>query len=158
MSWIEKNVDPDIANYLFTIRTKMLNGVVHQKNVIPDLDIDFEMLEEQLQDTPQMIAFWNQLLAEQTCLCEILDRRIKTKRGQIWDTIVSDAQSRNVDIRSTDIKEIINTDQTISQLEIELFREKRKETKLKTVVDALSKKFDALRSLSGFKREEKRSV
>jgi hypothetical protein len=105
-----------------------------------------------------MIAFWNQLLAEQTCFCEILDRRIKTKRGQIWDKVVTDAQSRNVDIRSTDIKETINTDQTITQMEFDLCKERRKETKLKSVVDALGKKFDALRSLSGFKREEKRSV
>ena len=157
MSWIEKNVDPDIANYLFTLRMKLLNEQVFQKNVVPDLDVDFEMLEEQLQDTPQMIAFWNQILAEQSCLVEILDRRIKTKRGQIWEKVIGDAQARSVDIRSTDIKEIINTDQSIQSLEVELIKEHRKEAKVKAVVDGLIKKFDALRSLSGFKREEKRS-
>jgi len=153
--WIKDNIDPDIANYLFNLRLR-INDKIFQKNVMPDLSVDFELLEEQLQDTPQMIAFWNQILAEQSCLVQVLDRRIRNKKGQIWEKTVADANSNEVAIRSTDIKEIINADQSVQALEIELLKEKKKEDKIKAVIDGLIKKFDALRSLSGFKRDERR--
>ena len=153
-NWIEKNIEPDIANHLFNMRLTLVNKQVYQRNVVPDLSVDFEMLEQQLEETPQMIAFWNQVLADQTCIVEAMDRSIKTKRGQIWEKTISEAQSRSLDVRTTDIKEIVNADKSISALELELIREHRKEAKIKAVVDGLIKKFDALRSLSGFKRAE----
>lgn len=157
--WIDENIEPDIANYLFNIRVTLplKNESTFQRNVIPDLKIDFDMLEEQLTQTPEMIAFWNMILAEQKARVEAIERRIKTVRGQVWESIIKDSRDRDVDIRSTDIKEIINTDQSIMNLEIESIRERKKEDKIKAVADALVKKFDALRSLSGFKREERRS-
>jgi len=41
------------------------------------------------------------------------------------------------------------------RLELRLISAKRAEEKLKVVVEAATRKFDALRSLSGFKRVEK---
>jgi hypothetical protein len=161
MNWFEDTVEEEIIDYLFTLRLRVgtKSGVkVIERNVSPELVIDFELLEEQLATTPQMISFYNQLLADQSYLVEKLGRQIRTKEGQVWDSISKDLRSQGLDVRSTDLKKLTSADPMLSEMEDRYFKEKRKETKLKSVIQDLIRKFDALRSLSGFKRDERRST
>ena len=158
MSWIKNNIDPKLVEYLFVIRIENIpNFGGYQRDTTDDLAINFEMLETQLQETPQMIAFWNALLAEQKIKVETLERRIKTVRGLVTKTLLKESQDNKVEMRSTELREIINADRKVLELDSELLRQKRVEERLKNIVENLIRKFDALRSLSGFKKDEKRT-
>jgi hypothetical protein len=157
MSWLKDNVDPKLVEYLFRIRiTDIPNIGVYQHNVADDLALDFEQLELQLEQVPEQIAFWNMLHAEQKSKVEILDRRIKTIRGQVTERLLKEARDSKIELRSNDLKEILNCDKGVLELDAQLLAQKKVLDKLDVVVDGFIRKFDALRSLAGFKKEDKR--
>jgi hypothetical protein len=160
MSWIEQNVDPRINAYLFNIKINDLPNDLgsYQKNIAPDLVVNYEMIEEQLAETPEMMAFWNMLLAEQKIKVEVIERQIRAQRGKITEKLLEQSRQEKVEIRSTESKELINSDGTIQQWETKLLRERKAEERLKVVSESLKYKFDSLRSLSGFKKEEKKQA
>lgn len=159
MDWISSNIDPEIVEYLFHIKVRLPDKIgIYQRDVVPDLVVDFDRLEEQLQETPQMIAFWNMLLAEQKTIVVTLERKIKTIRGQIVENMLEKSHMEKVDIRSNDLKEIINKDKQLLEIEARLILNQKIEDRVETVVDALCKKLDSLRSLAGFKKIESRNA
>lgn len=160
MSWINENVNKDVADYLFTIKLVCLPKRigVFQRDVRPDLTISFEELEEQLEQTAEMLAFWDQLLAEQKAQVYKLQCKKNVLKGWIRRRMLAEARDQGTTIRSEDLKDIINADKDLVELEKELVTETRKEDKVKAVVQALRMKSEHLRSLAGFKKEEKKQV
>ena len=159
MNWIRENIDPKIVEYLFLIKIDNIpNYGGYQRDTAEDLSIDFELLEQQLQDTPQMIAFWNALFAEQKIKVEVIERQIKILRGKIVKKILDDSRISGVEMRSTELREVINADEELIKLDATLLKARRSEERLKNVVESLIRKFDALRSLSGFKKSEQRTA
>ena len=151
MSWITDNIQPEIVEYLFNLKITLPNRIgVFQRDIVPDIEVDFELLEEQLQQTPQMICFFNMLLAEQTSKVKQIERRAKAMRGKVAKTILA----QDKDIRRTDISDIVNADESIIRIDWQAIKEQEIQDKLEATVDALTKKFEALRSLSGFKKGE----
>ena len=158
MSWLTENIDEAIAQYLFNVKVDNLPTGSYQRNIVPDIDINFDLLEQQLRETPEMIAFFNMLLVEQHMKVEITQRRIKAMRGKIIERMLNDARQQNVELRTTEMKEIINADKVLIKLDAQLIHDQHCEDKLKVTVETLMRKFDALRSLAGFKKEEMRNA
>lgn len=160
MSWIAKNVQLDVADYLFNIRVNALPERigVYQRDVRPDVAIDYDMLEEQLAETPEMLVFWDLLLAEQTTKVAVLERRAKLLRGEVTQRILQDARDGEYGVRRSDVEDIIESDEQVVNVEAEIILNTLVENKLKAVVSALRSKSENLRSLAGFKREEKRQA
>lgn len=159
MSWIKNNIPEDVANYLFNIRISSLPKRIgtFQRDVCQDIDIDFEILEKQLEETPEMIAFYDQLLAEQRMKLNVLLRRKDIMRGKITKRMLEEARTTDIKVRSTDLKDMINADPMLIELEKDIIIETRIEEKVRSVVRVLQIKSEHLRSLAGFKKEEKRS-
>ena len=160
MSWIKENIQEDVADYLFNIRINSLPKRigVFQRDVRQDIKIDFDDLETQLQETPEMIAFYDQLLAEQRMKLNILLRRKDIMRGRITKRMLDEAYESDINVRRTDLKDLINADPMLIDLEKDIIVESRTEEKVKSVVRVLQMKSEHLRSLAGFKREERRSL
>ena len=158
MSWIIDNVNQDIIEYLFNIRITLPTGQVVQRNVAADLTIDFDDLEKQLEETPEIISFFNMLLAEQTAVVAVLERNKSVLRGKIVEKATATAKDYKTEFRITDIKMLCESDDQIVEVDMKLVLENKKRDKLKAVVDALVKKSEHLRSLAGFKRDEKKEV
>ena len=159
MGWINDNVNLDVANFLFNIKITCLPDRigVFQRDVRPDVTIDFEFLEEQLAQTPEMICFWDMLLAEQKAKVASLESRKDFIRGEITDRILTDCRDKKIEVRRADIEDLIKQDQDYVDHTVKLIQETRVENKLRAVISALQRKSDHLRSLSGFKKEEKRN-
>ena len=58
-------VNKELSDTLFKLDFKLPNGKRVTGNFYPDLEIDYEELEEQLADTPSKYAFWSAILSEQ---------------------------------------------------------------------------------------------
>jgi hypothetical protein len=160
MGWIDKNINKDVADYLFNIKLNCMPKRIgmFQRDLRPDVTIDFDNLEEELEQTPEMFAFWSQLFAEQKAKVAKLIRQREITRGYVRSTMLKEAREQGTTLRAEDLKEIINSDKYLVEIDKEIIIEKRKEDKVRAVVDALRLKSEHLRSLSGFKREEKKNA
>ena len=157
MGWIENNINKDISDYLFNIRLECLpnNIGVYQRDVRPDLNIDYDQLELQLVDIPAMLAFWDMLLAEQKNKRAKLEKKKEIIRGFITASMLKEADDNKVKMRREDIKDVICADDSIVEVESQILTELKKEEKIRVIVRAIQIKAENLRSLSGFKRIER---
>lgn len=157
MSWFDDNLGEDIARQLIRVRIDV-NGTMVDRDVRPDVIIDYEVLEDQLVETPQAFLHWGFMLAEAKKNVASLERAIKMRRGQVTKDLLSEARKEGVKLRGSDIQDLIETDEQLSSLEAKMILANRTLSKLFAVVDAIRMKSEHLRSLSGFKKQEMRDV
>lgn len=159
MSWIKDNIDKDISNILCEIELIVIKDgkkvKLKTRDFRPDLDVDYDNLEAQLEEIPSQHAFWSLLLAEQESELSILERKNKFKRAQITEQILDEAKKNNVKLPRWEMDELLEAHSDVGIVEMKLILAKRNKLKLKAVVDSLKMKSESLRSLAGFKRQEK---
>lgn len=155
-SWITKNIPEDIANALFKIRVELPNGKIVERNFSADVSPNYDMLEEQLIETPAIYAFWSSVLSEQKFAVAKLERLIARRRSIICDEALRTARDDGGRVTKYVLDEIVEADDSILELQTKLMIAQRSLSKLFGVVDSLRIKSEALRSLAGFKRQEMR--
>lgn len=159
MSWIKKNVTKDVADYLFNIKVSLPDRIgLVQRDLRPDVLIDYDMLEKQLEEAPEMLAFWDLLFAEQKMKVAALQRRSITLRGTIAQRILEDGRAGGYDIRRSDLEDLVEADEEVITVEAQIILEQRNENRLKCVVAVLQNRSEILRSLAGFKKQERSEV
>jgi hypothetical protein len=158
MDWFEENVGPDIARMLIRVRVELTQDQIVDKDVRPDVLIDYDMLEEQLQTTPASFAFWSMLLAEGKKQVAALERAVKRRRGEAVKELLDEGRKEGVKVRTADVKDLVEADEQLNRLEAKLILAHKTTSKLFAVVDAIRMKSEHLRSLAGFKRQEQRDV
>ena len=158
MSWVKKNITVEVADYLFNIKVSSLPDRigVFQKDVKDDLAIDYDTLEDQMMEMPEVIAFWDMILASQKAKVASIETSMESLKGQIVRRLVEQGRQEKVDIRRSDLDDMVNADEEMMAKKASFIMESRNEDKLKAVVNGLRIKADMLRSLAGFKREEKK--
>ena len=157
MGWIEEHVSKDVADYLFNIKINALPqriGLV-QRDVRPDVSIDYELMEEELAETPEMLAFWDLLLVEQSTKVASLKRQGIVKRSSVAQRIIEAGNIGGYDTRRSDLEDLVEADDGVIDLDAQLIMEQRIEGRLKVVVNSIKVKSEHLRSLAGFKRTER---
>jgi len=108
-------------------------------------------------ETPEMLAFYDVVLAYQKANVETFERRAEYLKGVITRRLLKEAQAQQVNIRREDLKDLIESEEEINQTKARLILERCRENVLRAIVGSLKAKSENLRSLAGFKREEKRS-
>lgn len=157
MSWFDENLGDDLANQLIKIKTTVNDQKV-ERDVRPDVIIDYDQLERQLEETPSMFVFWSMLLAEAKKEVATLERVIAVRRGQVTRELLDAAKNENVKTRASDIESLMESDQRIIDLESKLILANRTLSKMFAIVDAIKMKSEHLRSLAGFKKQELRDA
>lgn len=155
MSWYEGNVPEDIAKHLITLRFPVQDGVV-ERDFRPDVEIDYDNLVKQLEETPAMFSFWANLLAEVRKQVAVLERKVKRRKGEVTRTLLDEASSKGVKLRRDDVVDLIEADDLVNKFEAELIMANKHLSKLFAITDAIKMKSEHLRSLAGFKRQEQR--
>lgn len=149
--WFAVNVEPEIAEIVIRLKIKLPNrSGTFNRDFRPDISIDYDSLESQMEEIPSIFAFWSSILSEQRAQVAMLERMIKMERGKIFRTLMEGDGS----VPKWKVDEHIEGDDDINKLEAKMIVEKRKESKLFVIVDSLKMKSDSLRSLAGFKRQE----
>lgn len=155
-NWITKNIPEDIANAIFKIRIELPNGKIVERDFSTDVSPNYDMLEEQLIETPAIYAFWSTVLSEQKFVVAKLERLIARRRSIICDEALRTARDDGGRVTKYVLDEIVEADDSILELQTKLMIAQRSLSKLFGVVDSLRIKSEALRSLAGFKRQEMR--
>jgi hypothetical protein len=158
MGWVAKHISSEIAEYVFNIRITLTNRSLFQRDVRPDLTIDFDGLENQLAELPEMLCFFDQLLAEQRATVSTLEAEQEVTKATIIDEIIDRSRQQGIKTSVQVMNNIINADDRMTLLQAKIIKEEKAENKIRAVVNALQRKSDHLRSLAGFKREEKKQA
>jgi hypothetical protein len=154
--WFSKNVPEDLATRIIKIRVNLGKEIV-EKDFRPDLHIDYETLEQDLEAIPQIFAYWAMVYSESKAEVAKLDRMVKRRRAMVMETILQEAKKNEMPKVSKDIfKELIEKDEKLTAIELKLLLANRNMGKLWNIVEAMKIKAEALRSLAGFKRQEQR--
>ena len=156
MGWVDKNIDDNIANWLFNIKIQLPDRSLFQRDVRPDISVDYDALEEQLAEIPAVICFWDQLLAEQRFVISVLEAKKDAIRAEVASELFKESGDAGVKMPAYILKDLVNNDERMIELMGKMIMEVRKENKLRAVVSSLQRKAESLRSLAGFKREERR--
>lgn len=153
--WISENIPADIQSGLFQFRVKLTNGNTVKVDLRTTIDVDYELLEEELQTTPQHYVWWSSLYSEAKAMVAVVERAIKVRRGVIIEAIQEEMKREGVKLPEKVFQSIVDKDETIGKLEEQLIVAQRTAGKLWHMVKAIEMKSEHLRSLSGFKRQER---
>lgn len=172
MSESINGIPEDVLNLLCRISLTVTGNDGQPKTLaytdfMSELEIDYDLLEELLEKAPSQYAMWCFLLAEAECEMSFIERKIKRLRGLFAEAIIkdynekakqiSDRTGSSVDkLPQWQIKELMESDDDINKEEVRYIIAKRNYIKIKGIVDSLRMKSEHLRSLAGFKRQERR--
>jgi hypothetical protein len=157
MSWFDENISEDLANQLIRIKIT-IDGQLVERDIRPDVIINYELLEQQLEETPSMFIFWSLLLAEAKKAVATLERVIDIRKGQVTKELLDAANKDGVKTRASDVELLLKTDESLIELESKLLIANRTQSKMFAIVDAIRMKSEHLRSLAGFKKQELRDT
>ena len=155
MNELDDYLKGEISDHIFRISMKVGNRSTLIKDVRPLLKIDFECLENELESLPAILFFYEALLAEQKSILATLDTRKEFIKSQLTSQIKNKAEEDDVRLSDAKMKNLISGDEKTLQITCEIIQEQRNFDRLRAVVNCLMRKSEHLRSLAGFKRDER---
>jgi uncharacterized protein (DUF1778 family) len=155
-NWIIDNFNEDVTKAVFRLKIELPSGQSLERDFSIDMGIDYEMLEEELAETPSQHAFLSACLAEQKHAVAKLERLVARRRAVISQEANETAKKEGLKLHKFVLDEIVEADDKILELQGRLMLEQRTLSKLYGFVDSIRIKSDNLRTLAGFKKEELR--
>ena len=156
--WVKNNFEDLLADTVFKLRVQLPNGKVVNKDFSIDVEIDYDMLEEQLAETPVIYAFLSSVLSEQKCACAKLESMIARRRAKVVQHANETAKTEGLKLHKYILDDLVIADDQVLELQGKLMLAQRSLGKLYGFVDAIRMKSEHLRSLAGFKRQEMRDA
>lgn len=162
-SWVEANVPEElVSSTLFRFEVTLQvpdpdNPSEKQKitvDILPDLDIDMDILEEQMQDVPSQYAFWSAVYSELRLAVAIAERNLKVRRGKATKFTQEEAKRNGTRISVEQVKTIIESDPKLVRADLSLAKAQMLAGKVWHMVKALEMKHEVARSLIGLKKAE----
>ena len=156
-AWVNQlGLDKEVKESLFKLKIQ-INGKPIERDITLDLGIDYEDLENQMEDMPSVYAFWGMILSEARRQAAIAKKKVKIRRGIVADEVIRQAKEDKMRLNRGDIEDIIEMDEELTRYEFEQIEFDRTAGKLYNIMKALEIRSEALRSLAGFKKQEMRT-
>ncbi len=160
--WISDNIPQELVEstlFRFKIKLNSINPETKKNRVIevdilPDLDLDYDLLEEQIQELPAQYAFWSAAYSECRNMVAVAERAVKYRRAQAIRAVQEDARDNKVKFTAEQVKHLIEADEALVKADQKLQEFQMKAGKLFHMLEALKMKAELSRSLAGFKRQE----
>jgi hypothetical protein len=153
--WFDDYVPEEVANsslFKFTVVIGSKQKIVVDMRA--DLEVDYNVIQDQLEDTPSEFAYWAAIYSELKMQVAKIERKIKARRGKLVDKIVKDATEASVRLTDKQTQAIVEADSDLGLLEAKQMLMNKHCGKMYFMVEAIRMKSDNLRSLAGFARIE----
>ena len=153
--WFDEFVPDEVANStLFQFAVAIKPGQTIVVDMRADLEIEYSIIQDQLEDTPSEFAYWGAIYSELRMQVAKLERQIKALRGKLVDRAIKAASSASVRLTDKQTQAVIEADPELVRLEAKLMIDNKHCGKMYIMVEAIKMKSDNLRSLAGFARIE----
>lgn len=161
-SWITDNVPDALVEstlFRFSVRLNSKDPETGKNrtidvDILPDLDLDYDVLEEQMQDLPAQYAFWAAVYSECRNMVAVAERALKVRRAKAIHVVQEDARDNNVKFNAEQVKQLVEADKELVDTDLTLQKFQMKAGKLFHMLEAIKMKAELCRSLAGFKRQE----
>ena len=148
--WISEHLPSELADStLFRFKVTLPNGLSTEVSMLPDIDVDYDILEQQLQDIPAQYTYWAALYSEMKSMVAVAERKVKARKGECIEEVLESFKKEGLKPPSVElVKSIAEKDKELQKLDVKL-------ALMWHMVEALKLKAEVLRSLAGFKRQER---
>ena len=149
------DIPQEIRDTIWRVRTRLPGVGDFEHNFQPDVDVDYDELEVQMEEIPSIFSYASGILADVKTMVSLKKLKLKRARASIVQQIYDDARRNNRNPpRQKDIDDLIESSEEVTKATAELIQAERVESKVFGMVQALRMKAEVLRSLAGFKRQE----
>lgn len=156
--WFDEYVPEEVANStIFKFAITVDNGGGKKTidvDLKADLDIDYGIIVQQLEDAPAEFAYWAAIYSELKLQSSVLERQIRARRGKLTETAINQAKEASVRLTDKQVQAIVDADKDLEKLELRHMITQKHTGKMYFMIEALKMKCDNLRSLAGFARLE----
>ena len=154
--WFQEHVPVELAtSSMFRFNVKLQNGTVVSIDLTKDIDINFEILEEQHERIPAQYIYWAALYSELKSCVTVLEMKVKSQKKKIVQRMFEEFRAKNMKPTDKQTTTIIDGNAELLRLEAELALVQRSCGKVWHMVKAIELRSEHTRSLAGFKRQEK---
>jgi hypothetical protein len=154
--WFQEHVPPEVANSsLFQFNIKLPDNKSYHINLIDDVDINFEILEEQHERIPAQYVYWAAIYSELRYAIAKLELKIKSRKHAIVRKMLEEFRARNIRATDKQTAVLLDGDADLVRLEAELIIQQKNCGKVYHMVEAIRLRSEHSRSLAGFKRQER---
>ena len=164
-AWIDANIPEElVTSSLFRFKVSLQipdpteDDPTRKKqilvDILPDLEIDMDILEEQMQDVPSQYAFWSAVYSELRLAVAIAERNMKKRKGQAINHIQEEMIANKTRISVEQQKMIVEMDVKLIDADLRLAKAQMLAGKIWHMVKALEMKHEVCRSLIGLKKAE----
>jgi hypothetical protein len=157
-SWAAERLPAELLeSKLFVFNVKLPNGGVVRLNILDDVELDFDLLEQHLQQASGQYVFWAAIYSELRTGIAVREMQIKKCKA----TLMAAAAQRNAgeqrQKRLTDkqLAAIVDGDPKLIRLEADLALAHRDVGKVFHALEGVRMRAESARSLAGFKRQER---
>lgn len=140
----------DIKEALCKIKVKF-RGQTREFDIKDGLSIDYDHMEEEMEHIPHVYQLWAMLYTEVREQKETTDKKIRKRKGILYQAI---QETGGKNLRRSDIADIMENDEVLEKLEAASIIINKQCQKLWFILESLKMKNDNMRSLSGFKKQE----
>lgn len=123
-------------------------------DLLPDLDLDYDNLENLMQDIPAQYAFYAMVYSEARLKVAIEERRTKAIKGSIIEGVQRRAAVEKIKLTAEQVKSVVEAEPDLQEADQKLHLAQMQCGKLYHMMEALKMKSELARSLAGFKRQE----
>jgi len=164
--WINENLPAELADstlFKFQVQLQVVEAIdadgrsIFKKidvDMLSDLDLNYDILELQMERIPAQYAFWAAIYSELKLAVAVADRKLKARKGKVVERITSECQAAKVRLTADQIKSIAEADSSLIEAELKFERAQMVCGKVYHMIEAMKLKAELARSLAGFKRKE----
>jgi hypothetical protein len=122
--------------------------------MLPDLDLDYDILENQMQDIPAQYAFYAAIYSELRLMVAKAERNFKVRKGEATQFVTDRAKEAGTRLSVESIKMIVEADEELAKADMRLGKVQMLCGKMYHMLESIKMKSELARSLAGFKRQE----
>lgn len=153
--WFAENIDPGIADSeLFRFSVTFPNKQKIEFDLVKGIDIDYDLLEEELEAIPAQYMYWAAVYSELKSMVTKQELRIRARKNIIAAKTINKYKDEKVRLTDKQLNSIIDKDNKLMELELVLATFQKQTGKAYHMVEAVRMKSENCRSLAGFKRQE----
>lgn len=165
--WIDENLPPELATstlFRFMVKLQAMeldeDGGKRRKeievDILPDLELDYDIIESQMTDMPAQYAFWAAVYSEVRLGVAVAERKLKARKAEVTKLVKSEFVKEVGKPPAADIlKTIVESDKRLNEAEMAFEFAQMQSGKLYHMVEALKMKAELARSLLGLKKQDR---
>lgn len=166
--WIDENLPPELATstlFKFKVKLQAIDYIDPETrkeirkeievDILPDLELDYEILEHQMTTIPAQYAFWSAVYSEVRLGVAIAERKLKARRAEATKLVQKEALSEGLKLSADVIKVVVEADERLNESELRFHYAQMQAGKLYHMLESLKMKSELARSLLGLKKQDR---